>query len=341
MDKFYFQHLDKAVKTDKRFKHVMAITLDPRTDYKEGVVRCITSREGDVRIKGYVDRSILSFVKSDSAGHFIIGEELKIKNQEEIITGLSDKDHDFIGLEDPDIWIDEKTDLLHLYFTIPMIGKKIDGKKIAKTLIHLGHAVGKDLNSLVMTDPVLISDKESLCAKELSIAPVNSKKVRLNLVESATSAGDTGYSIVRVAIAPDMGKSWQFGETVFHPAEHKISWIGGHASPGPMFPREFIDIGENKLLGIMNGREADKKIDGRIIYGIFSVGLFIYDYENGKIDWVSPEPFIRDSESKNITFASQFVLTVKGEGILYAHVDDSFVRAYDLKAEEIKKMLPI
>ena len=35
----------------------MAIALDPRKNYKEGIIRCITSREGNVQIKGYVDRS--------------------------------------------------------------------------------------------------------------------------------------------------------------------------------------------------------------------------------------------------------------------------------------------
>jgi len=91
---------------------------------------------------------------------------------------------------------------------------------------------------------------------------------------------------------------------------------------------------------VINGREANQKIGTETKYGIFSVGLFIYDYENGRIDWVSPEPFIRDSEARTITFASQFVETGKGEGILYAHVDDSFVRAYTLKAEILKSILP-
>jgi len=40
------------------------------------------------------------------------------------------------------------------------------------------------------------------------------------------------------------------------------------------------------------------------------------------------------------TFASQFVETGKGEGILYAHVDDSSVRAYTLRAEMIQYLLP-
>ena len=151
---------------------------------------------------------------------------------------------------------------------------------------------------------------------------------------------DTTYSVVRVAIVEDMGKPWKFGDIVFHPKEHNIPWIGGHASPGPLFSKNFIDVGEGKLLGVINGREANKIVDGETKYGMFSIGLFIYDYENGKIDWVSPKPFIQDSEATTITFASQFVETKPGEGILYAHVDDSFVRAYTLKAEFIIPLLP-
>jgi hypothetical protein len=143
----------------------------------------------------------------------------------------------------------------------------------------------------------------------------------------------------------NMGEPWEYGETVFHPAEAKIPWIGGHASPGPLFSESFIDVGEGKRLGIMNGCEANQKVGGQIKYGTFSVGLFIYDYENGKIEWVSPEPLIQDSEAGNgkarrITFASQFVETGEGKGILYAHVDDSFIRAYTLNADAIKSLLP-
>ncbi|TSC67593.1 MAG: Uncharacterized protein CEO19_150 [Parcubacteria group bacterium Gr01-1014_73] len=337
----YFQHPERAVEIDGRFKHVMAIALDPRTNFREGVVRCITSREGDVAIKGFTDRSILAKVRGDSLEHFEIGEQLKIKNEKEIVGGLLDAEHDFIGLEDPDIWIDEKNDLLHLYFTLPMIGRRDkNGVKISNTFIHLGHAIGKDLDYLEMTEPTLVADENGYGAKELSIAPINRQNVRLNLVESSIKGEEYKLSTVRVAIAESMEKPWKFGETVFNPEKEKISWIGGHASPGPLFPKTFIDVGKDKLLGIINGREANKKVGGETLYGIFSVGLFIYDYENGKIDWVSPEPFIRDSEARTITFASQFVETGKEEGILYAHVDDSFVRAYDLKAESIKNLLP-
>lgn len=312
----------------------MAIALDPRTHYKEGVVRCIASREGDLTVSGYIDRSELHRISGDSLESFNIGQKLNIKNEAEIIGVLNNDKLDFVGLEDPDIWIDEENGLLHLYFTLPLIDKIEHNKN----KIYLGHAVGHDLNSLEMTMPTITPDNIG-GAKELSIVPKNKKGFRFNLVESSKKEKDFTYSVVRITIAQDMGKPWSFGDIVFHPKEHNIPWIGGHASPGPLFPRSFIDIGEGKLVGIMNGREANRLVGGKIVYGMFSIGLFIYDYENGKIDWVSPEPFIQDSEAKTITFASQFVETGAGEGILYAHVDDSFVRAYTLKADIVRRLI--
>jgi len=332
--KFYFEHTEKVAEAGNRFEHVMAIALDPRTNYREGIIRCILSREGNVSVSGYIDRSALYKVKGDSLEHFTIGEKIIIKNQEEIIKHIAGENGDFIGLEDPDIWIDEKTDLMHVYFTLP-----IKHKKKHHFSINLGHAVGKDLDSLEMTEPTLF-DKGSNRAKEISIAPLNSKNIRYNLIESSKKGKHFTYSTVRVAIAHDMGKPWEFGETLFNPEDHNIPWIGGHASPGPLFQKTFIDVGKNKLLGILNGREANKKIHDKTKYGMFSVGLFIYDYERGKIDWVSPKPLIIDSEAVTITFASQFVEIEKGKGILYAHVDDSFVRAYSLDAEKLKELLP-
>ncbi len=333
MAEFYEQHKGRVISPDDRFKYVMAITLDPRTKFKDGIIRCITSRTGDVEVKGYVDRSELYKIHGDSLENFKIGERLNIKNEQEIIGKLVDEGEDFIGLEDPDIWIDLATEFVHIYFTIPIKSKN------HKTKIHLGHAVGKDLDSLEMTIPTLMDDGTSR-AKEVSIAPLNTKGFRYNMVESKDRSTDTSYSVVQVAVAKDMGQPWEYGGIVFHPKEHNIPWIAGHASPGPLFSDIFIDVGLGKRLGVINGREADTKVGDEIKYGIFSVGLFIYDYENGKIDWVSPEPLIRDSEAKIITFASQFVETGKGEGILYAHVDDSFVRAYTLRAESLKSLLP-
>lgn len=336
MNKLYTQHDGKVINTNSEFTHVMAVALDPRKKYQEGVARCIVSRRGDVTVSGYIDRSELHKVTGDSLESFSIGERLKIQNEEEIVSKLVGTDLDFLGLEDPDIWIDEEKDLLHLYFTLPLINQGDH----SKNKIHLGHAVGKDIDNLIMTEPILLADQIG-GAKELSVAPENKNGFRFNLVESSKREKDFTYSVVRTAIAYDMGKPWTFGEIVFHPKEHNISWIGGHASPGPLFSRKFVDVGEGKLLGIMNGREANRRVGANIVYGMFSVGLFIYDYEKGKIDWVSPEPFIQDSEAKTITFASQFVETGKGEGVLYAHVDDSFVRVYTLNAHDIKSQLSL
>jgi hypothetical protein len=326
----YFEHEDKVINEDNRFKRVMAITLDKNSNYKKGLVRCITSRDGNV------DRSQLFKVEGDSLDHFEILDILNIKNETEIINNLTDKGWDFIGLEDPDIWYDEINNHYHIYFTIPI--RPLSKEKGQKIKIHLGHAQGRSLDSLEMTQPVLFAN-EKFSAKEVSIAPINKRGFRYNLVESRDRQESTTYSVIQVAIAEDMGETWKYGDIVFHPQKHSIPWIAAHASPGPLFPKDFIDVGEGKMLGIINGREADNKIGEKVIYGTFSIGLFIYDYEYGKIDWVSPEPFIRDSEAKTITFASQFVQTNKSEGILYAHVDDSFVRAYTLNAAKIKEYL--
>ena len=289
----------------------------------------------------------------DTLERLTISDPLVIKGESEMVSQLGGDSWDFIGLEDPDIWIDESTGRMHLYFTIALISK--DRSK-EHSLISLGHAEGDDLNSLVMTIPAITADKHEYSnhkAKEVSIAPVNRNSVRLNLVESGdrrkdpfydTSryAEDTSFSTVLVSMAEDMGKPWHLDNIVFHPADYKIPWIAEHASPGPLLPRSFIDVGDDKVLGIMNGREASNldAVGKPIKYGTFSVGLFIYDYERGKIEWVSSEPLIRDSEAQTITFASHFIETNSDEGILYAHVDDSFVRAYTLYTGGIRALLP-
>jgi hypothetical protein len=327
------EHPDRAVERDARFSHVMAIALDPRGGNQSGVIRCIMSREGDVQVKGYTDRSKLYKVGTDPSGRFIIGDELPLQGADEMLGALRSEGDDFIGFEDPDLVLDEDTGLLHLYFTIPI--KPADPKEHIR--IHLGHAVGESLDSLRATMPVLLANGRA-SAKEVSIAPKNSAGVQLNLVESRDREPEGRYSIVQVAIADSLDGPWEYGKVAFHPKEHGIPWIAGHASPGPLLPRSFIDVGEHKLVGFMNGREADRHEGGAVRYGMFSVGLFIYDYEHGVIEWVSPEPFIQDSEAKTITFASQFV-PGEGSGTLYAHVDDSFVRAYSLTPEDIRSRL--
>ncbi|MBI4068008.1 hypothetical protein HY413_01200 [Candidatus Kaiserbacteria bacterium] len=331
----YTQHPDKAIEHGHRFSHVMAIALDATSNYKRGVIRCITSREGSVDVGGYIDRSVIHHVSETTPGHFTIGGRLEIRG-EDVLTKFGGGAWECIGFEDPDLFFDERMQQLHLYFTLPL-RHKVKGT----VQVHLGHAVGKDLDSLEMTEPVLQSDpKGKNSAKEVSIAPENSEGIRYNLIESNDKRGHRWYSTVRVAIAKDMGKEWEFGPVAFHPGDHKIPWAGEHASPGPLFPKSFIDLGPGKMLGIMNGREASRKVGKKTHYGSFAIGLFIYDYEHGKIEWVSPQPLIQDTEAKTITFASQFVQHESGSGTLYAHVDDSFVRAYTLNADSIRTLMP-
>lgn len=341
-DKLYTQRPDRVLEIDSRFRHVMALALDPSQEYKKGVVRCIINREGDIKVRGYTDRSELHFASETSSGNFSIGEKLCIENESEIINDLNVEGLDFIGLEDPDIWQDTNTNLLHLYFTIPLISRD-KSKKLSR--VHLGHAVGKVLTSLRMTEPVLTASATKYAhsrAKEVAIAPLNSRGYRFNLFEGRQRFPEDpfSYSVIMVARADNMGLPWEFGPIIFNPKERNTSWIAGHASPGPFFPRDFIDVGKNKVLGILNGREENRMVGNEVRYGMFSVGLHIYDYEQGAIDWFSPEPFIQDTEAINITFASQFIETGSGKGVLYAHVDDSFVRAYELDASKIRSLIP-
>jgi len=332
--KLYTEHSHKVVVIGDRFEHVMALALD-KCDTSSGIIRCIVDRTGDVEVAGYIDRSQL-FIVNGSLHKYEILQKLHLTHQEEIIERLSKKHLDFVGLEDPDIFYDEQEKLYHLYFTMAFISPDMPSE------IHMGHAVGKSLESLKMTMPVLRASSKHLfaAAKEVSIAPLNSKGFRYNLFESGDIRNKLHYSVVRVSRCRDLGERWNFGEVVFHPADYTVSWIGGHASPGPLLPESFIGLGPGLRLGIMNGRELDKVVIMTRKYGKFSVGLFIYNYEKGYIEWISDDYLIRDSEAKTITFASEFVETVAGEGLLYAHVDDSFVRAYTIKARDLVGLLP-
>jgi len=336
--KAYIQDKGKVISKNSKFKHVMALSLNPKNNYKTGLIRCIAKRQGNVKYKGFIDHSTLYKVKKKSIDKYQLDKKIKMQNQNKIIRKFSGKNWSFLGLEDPDIWHDKENDLIHVYFTIPY-----KNRRKHKTIINLGHAVGNNLDTLEMTKPVLIGSKRSQKggAKEVSIAPVNKNGLRYNLIESSKLMNKTRYSVVQIAIVEDMGSSWKYGKIVFNPGEQNLSWIAGHASPGPLFPKNFINMGKNKRVGIINGREKNQKVNGKTKYGQFSVGLFIYDYQKGKIDWVSSKPLISDTNAHTITFASEFIQTKSNEGILYAHVDDSFVRAYTLFADKVKKFLPI
>lgn len=322
-----------AVDPRGKFKHVMALALNPKTRYEDGVIRCITSREGSVDVSGFVDHSELHVVAKSGEYQYEIEERLVIENEDRVIGPLLPDGFEFLGLEDPDI-IQDPEGSLHLYFTVPLINRTT-----GESRIYLGHAEGSSLDALCMTEPVLAHPEES--AKEVMLVPKASDGVYRHLIESSAPGTEfSAYSTVRVAKGRAFGAPWEFGETILHPGHAGIPWVGGHASPGPFMPRSFIDLGEGKVVGFLNGREHDRVHDEQLVFGMFSVGLFIYDYEHGELCWTAPLPLIEDADAKTITFASQFIETGKGEGILYAHIDDSFVRAYRIHAEGIRAMLP-
>ena len=80
----YTEHKGYVIARDDRFKHSMALTLDPSSRNRRGIVRCITSRTGDVKKKGYVDRSELHLIEGDSLEHFTIGDKLVMHNEDDL-----------------------------------------------------------------------------------------------------------------------------------------------------------------------------------------------------------------------------------------------------------------
>lgn len=325
------------MRAGKSCEHIMALHLDPRGDGILGVVRCIVNRTGSVGVSGFVDRSQIHVVDMESLYEAKRGPELDIHGTEDVVSTLADDSaNDFLGLEDPNIWCERGDETLHLYFTIAFV-ERYSGD----TCVYLGHAEGKDVYSLTMTEPVLapVSGVHG-GAKEVAIAPEAADGNRYNLVESNDAIDGTSYSVLRTAVAPDLSAPWEYGELVFHPAYDGYDWCAGHVSPGPFLPRNFVDVGENRAVGILNGREANRVVDGEITYGRFSIGLMVYDYENGAVEWISEEPFIRDPDARTITFASAFLHTEANRGVIYAHVDDSYVRTYLVDADSLLSYLP-
>lgn len=315
----------------------MALHVDPRGGKDVGVVRCITNRTGSVKISGFIDQSQVHTAEMESFYEARRGPELDIRGCRDVISDLrSDDTQQFLGLEDPNVWCPPDSDTLHLYCTIPFV-ERYSGD----TCVYLGHAEGPDVHSLEMTEPVLepVSGVHG-GAKEVAIAPEATDGNRYNLVESNDTIDDTSYSVLRTAIAPDLSGPWEYGDLVFHPAHDGFEWCSGHVSTGPFLPSEFVDVGENRRVGLINGREVNRVVDGQIRYGEFAIGLMVYDYEHGEIEWVSEEPFICDPDAQSITFASGFRQTDADRGVIYAHVDDSYVRAYLVDADSLSSYLP-
>ena len=325
-----------VIHAEGRSTHIMAIQFDPLESESLGVMRCVESREGNVSVPGYVDRSVLRLVEPTSPFTAETGDSIEIAGSEEIVWGLPEyRTHEFLGFEDPVCRRLPADGTLHLYCTIPFYDEDHG------TAMYLGHASGEDLRSLEMTDPVLGPvEGVHAGAKEPAIAPPSTEGHRNNLVESVDVEDGTNYSVVRVATAQDPADPWEYGEIAFHPAEDGDEWCGGHASPGPFLPPSFLDVGEGRRIGILNGREENVMDDETTRYGTFSVGLLCYDYESGTVEWTSSEPLIRDPTARTITFASAFRQIGPTTGVVYAHVDDSFIRAYVVHADRLQSFLP-
>lgn len=320
-------------------RRFMALCVDPtsKTPYR-GIARQVIDRQGSPDVPGFLDRSKLIIVESDDLLIWRIKCDLNIKGIYEVIKELNSNGSDekeFIGFEDPDILVDE-TGKKHVYFTIPFRYKGKDWYDV-----YVGHAEGHSLEGLIATKPVLEEvNSEIVGFKEICPSPITKKGARFVLAETFVDrGGERKYSAVSVSIAKNLSDVWVYKKIVHDPEKEDKKWCAGHSSPCRIFNPSFLSH-KNYLVGIMNGREPTKKVDGGKIYGKFRPGLFLFDGKSGDIVWVANEPLFEDPAATTVTFASDLVYLSKDEAILYAHPNDSFVRAYRLKASKIKGLLP-
>ncbi|MFH1376552.1 MAG: hypothetical protein ABIH25_02855 [Candidatus Woesearchaeota archaeon] len=314
----------------KQSVRYMALTVDKSTlknKIKYGLAREITKSKGNPDVAGFIDESKLIIVKSKDLLNWKKVCDLKIKGINKIIKSLGKKNRFFIGLEDPDIIVNNKTK--HVYFTIAFKLKD----KIAYN-VYLGHAQGKSLDNLKATKPVLSPTKNFRGFKELAFSPYKIKNKRICLNESQIIRKNEEIQLIVSTISAKFGKPWKPFKIVLEPAKAKYKWIQGHASPCKIFPTKFINH-KGLLVGIINGREKNK---GKK-YGKFRPGLILFNPKTGEIPWVSPKPLFEDPKARTITFASDLIQINKDEIILYCHVNDSFVRAYKINKKAIEKLI--
>jgi len=310
-------------KDGKRF---MALCIDPSSNkpYK-GIARQVTQRKGNVDEMGFVDMSKLVLIESKNLLKWNVIKDLQMKGIQKIIKNLECNETFFIGLEDPDIFIDEAKDK-HVYFTIAFKYKNKEGHRL-----YLGHAVGDSLDNLTATNPVISNNKE------IAISPIKNKKMRYVLAESWTENPEEGISLLK---AENMNKNWKFDKLVFDPKKHSFPWCKGYASPCRILDLELVNINNSLLLGICTGNSGEYTKDGKEFRGNFEPGLFLFDYKTGEMPWIAKNSLFKDPKAATITFASEVVPINKNEVILFAHPNDSFVRAYKLNLIKLKQLLP-
>jgi len=330
---YYEKPVLGKIKAEKRYM-ALAIDKDSSKSYL-GLAREITRSKGSVDVPGFVDESKLIIVQSKNLLSWTKKKDLKIINIDKILKNPSQNDKYFIGLEDPDIWRDENG-ITHVYFTIAFKYKNKIGFEV-----YLGHAQGKNLDNLTATAPVLspVLNKNIRGFKEVAISPEVYSKSRINLTEAQfVNENNEDFSRIAVVEARDMSKPWNF-KSFIDLDKIQYPWCIGETSPCVFLPEDFVSLNNRLLVGIINGREKKQVVDGQKVFGKFRPGLILFNPETGEIPRVSPEPLFEDPDARTITFASDFVQTNSDEGILYAHVNDSFVRAYRLDGRELQRYL--
>lgn len=306
-------------------KRYMALCIDPdsKGPYR-GIAREVTKREGTVDLKGFVDFSKLVLIESEDRLQWRVVNDLIIENIEEIVKKYEGAGTSFIGLEDPDIFVDEDGNK-HVYFTIAYKKDK-EGHKL-----FLGHAEGESLERLTATEPVIPNNKE------VAISPIGNKGYRYILAESWEGSAEEGISLLK---ARSKNRDWEFKGLVFDPNKKNSPWCAGYASPCRLVNPSNMPLKENIMLGICTGNSGEYTKAGKEYRGDFEPGLFLFDYKEGNIPWMDDNSLFKDPLAKTITFASELVCLNDSEAILYAHPNDSFVRAYKLNLKKLKERIP-
>lgn len=319
-------------------KRYMALSIDPtsKNPYK-GIARQVTERQGSPDIPGFLDRSKLVIVQSSDLLHWEVVGDLVLKNIDNIIKEIKKGGGEqkfFIGLEDPDILVD-KNGKKHLYFTIPF---KYAGKDWYD--ICIGHAEGDSLENLIATKPILSKvNNEIVGFKEICPSLIRNNGLGFILVETFVDRGDERkFSAIGVSETQDISKKWKFLKLIHDPEKETKEWCAGHSSPCRILDPNFITH-KGYFVGIMNGREPTKKVGEKKIYGKFRPGLFLFDNKSEEIVWTADKPLFEDPVATTITFASDISYLDSKQAILYAHPNDSFIRAYRLNSLKIQKAL--
>ena len=233
-------------------KPIMALAVDKNSSNPYlGLARVIIKRKGNPNMPGFLDRSKLIIVDSKNGLKWEKRTDLKIKGIDKIINNRVHKDRFFIGLEDPDIFVERG--IRNVYFTIAF---KIKNKKGYE--VFLGHAQGKSLYDLTATIPTLHPlNKFVKGFKEVTISPVKFNGFRISLNEELVFNGRREISVISASKAKSLEKEWEYLKIVLNPKNIKYSWINNEASPCCFIPIK----NKNLLVGIVNGREPTKTIN--------------------------------------------------------------------------------